>query len=36
MVVAPRNGDAAWARDTVNRALGGLPVAEVEATPNGP
>ena len=36
MVVAPRNGDAAWAKDTVNRALGGLPVAEVEATPNGP
>jgi hypothetical protein len=36
MVVAPRNGDTAWARDTVNRALGGLPVAEVEATPNGP
>ena len=36
MVVAPRNGDTAWARDTVNRALGGLPVAEVEPTPNGP
>ena len=36
MVVAPRQGDAAWARETVNRALGGLPVAEVEPTPNGP
>ena len=36
MVVAPRNGDTAWARETVNRALGGLPVAEVEPTPNGP
>ena len=36
MVVAPRNGDASWARDTVNRALGGLPVAEVEPTPGGP
>ena len=36
MVVAPRNGDAAWAKDTVNRALGGLPTAEVEPTPNGP
>jgi hypothetical protein len=36
MVVAPRAGDAAWARVTVNRALGGLPVAEVEPTPNGP
>ena len=33
MVVAPRNGDTAWARETVNRALGGLPVAEVEPTP---
>jgi hypothetical protein len=36
MVVAPRNGDTAWAKETVNRALGGLPVAEVEPTPNGP
>jgi hypothetical protein len=36
MVIAPRNGDAAWARETVNRALGGLPVGEVEPTPNGP
>jgi hypothetical protein len=36
MVVAPRQGDAAWAKDIVNRALGGLPVAEVEPTPNGP
>jgi hypothetical protein len=36
MVVAPRNGDAGWARDVVNRALGGLPVAEVEPTPGGP
>jgi hypothetical protein len=36
MVVAPRHGDAGWARDVVNPALGGLPVAEVEATPNGP
>ena len=36
MAVAPRNGNGAWAKDTVNRALGGLPVAEVEATPNGP
>ena len=36
MVVAPRNGDTTWAKDTLNRALGGLPVAEVEATPNGP
>ena len=36
MVVAPRTGDASWAKDTVNRALGGLPVAEVEATPGGP
>jgi hypothetical protein len=36
MVIAPRAGDTAWARETVNRALGGLPVAEVEATPNGP
>jgi hypothetical protein len=36
MVVAPRNGDTAWARETVNRALGGLPVAEVEPTPHGP
>ena len=36
MVLAPRAGDAAWARETVNRALGGLPVAAVEPTPNGP
>ena len=36
MVVAPRNGDTAWARDTVNRALGGLPVAEVEADAQRP
>ena len=36
MVIAPREGDTAWARDTINGALGGLPVAEVEATPNGP
>jgi len=36
MVVAPRAGDSAWARETVNAALGGLPVAEVEPTPNGP
>jgi hypothetical protein len=36
MVVAPRTGDTAWARETVNKALGGLPVAEVEPTPNGP
>jgi hypothetical protein len=36
MVVAPRAGDAAWAKETVNQALGGLPVAEVEPTPNGP
>ncbi len=36
MVVAPRAADATWARVTVNRALGGLPVAEVEPTPNGP
>jgi hypothetical protein len=36
MVIAPRAGDTAWARETVNAALGGLPVAEVEATPNGP
>ncbi|HYH87850.1 MAG TPA: hypothetical protein VEX67_01380 [Solirubrobacteraceae bacterium] len=36
MVVAPRSGDASWARETVNHALGGLPVSEVEATPNGP
>jgi hypothetical protein len=36
MVVAPRNGDASWAKDTVNRALGGLPVAEVSPTPGGP
>jgi hypothetical protein len=36
MVVAPRSGDARWARETVNRALGGLPVTEVEPTPNGP
>jgi hypothetical protein len=36
MVVAPRNGDPTWAKETVNRALGGLPVAEVDATPGGP
>ena len=36
MVIAPRNGDASWAREVVNPALGGLPVAEVEATPGGP
>jgi hypothetical protein len=36
MAVAPRSGDVSWARDTVNRALGGLPVAEVEPTPGGP
>ena len=36
MVVAPRAGDTVWAREHVNRALGGLPVAEVEPTPNGP
>jgi hypothetical protein len=36
MVVAPRNGDAAWARETISRALGELPVADVEPTPNGP
>jgi hypothetical protein len=36
MVIAPRAGDTAWAREAVNAALGGLPVAEVQATPNGP
>jgi hypothetical protein len=36
MVIAPRQGDTSWARETINHALGGLPVAEVEPTPNGP
>ena len=37
MVLAPRNGDASWARETGSTcALGGLPVAAVEPTPNGP
>jgi hypothetical protein len=35
MVVAPRGGDVEWATKTVNRELGGLPVAEVEPTPGG-
>ena len=36
MVIAPRTGDTAWARETINGALGGLPVAEVERRPTGP
>jgi hypothetical protein len=36
LVVAPRSGDVAWITETVNRALGGLPVVRVEPTLGGP
>ena len=36
LVVAPRNGDEGWLTGPVNQALGGLPVLQVEATPQGP
>ena len=35
LVVAPRDGDAAWLRDVVNPALGGLEAREIEPTPGG-
>ena len=36
LVVAPRAGDVGWITETVNGALGGLPVREVEPTLHGP
>jgi hypothetical protein len=36
LVVASHGGDAGWLTDTVNSALGGLPVVHVEPTPRGP
>jgi hypothetical protein len=37
MVVAPGpGGDVAWITETVNRALGSLPVRQVDPTPHGP
>jgi hypothetical protein len=36
LVVAPRSGDVRWLTETVNRALGGLPVVQVEPTLAGP
>jgi len=36
LVVAPRTGDVAWITETVNGALGGLPVRTVEPTLHGP
>ncbi len=36
LAVAPRAGDTSWVTGPLNAALGGLPVREVEATPQGP
>ena len=36
LVVAPRSGDASWITGTLNGALGGLPVRQVDPTPHGP
>jgi hypothetical protein len=37
MVVAPApGGDVEWITQTVNRALGGLPIRQVDPTPHGP
>jgi hypothetical protein len=35
LVVAPRDGDLGWITQTVNPALGGLELRQVEATPGG-
>lgn len=36
LVVAPRAGDAAWITETINAALGRLPVRTIEPTLHGP
>jgi hypothetical protein len=36
LVVAPRAGDDGWITETINAALGGLPVRRVEPTAHGP
>jgi hypothetical protein len=36
LVVAPRAGDADWITETINAALGGLPVRPIEPTLHGP
>lgn len=36
LVISAHNGDVDWIAHTINNALGGLEVHEVEPTPNGP
>jgi hypothetical protein len=36
LVIAPHGGDVTWIAHTVNNALGGLDVHQVDPTPNGP